>query len=44
MRLSGIKGRVELCINNVWGGICNNSWDNVDASVVCKQLGFPAES
>ena len=34
------SGRVEICINNVWGTICDNSWSSNDARVVCKQLGF----
>ena len=33
-------GRVEVCIDSTWGTICNNNWDNNDASVVCKQLGY----
>ena len=33
-------GRVEICINDVYGTICDETWDNKDASVVCKQLGF----
>ena len=34
------EGTVEICINNLWGTICDTSWGNPEAEVVCKQLGF----
>ena len=39
VRLSD-KQAVEVCIGAFRTGVCSNSWDNTDASVVCRQLNL----
>jgi deleted-in-malignant-brain-tumors protein 1 len=34
------EGRVEICLNKVWGTICSSSWSIVDSNIACRQLGY----
>ena len=48
IRLAGganiTTGRVEICVNNAWGTVCNNRFGTNEAIVICRQLQFSENS
>ena len=34
------NGRLEVCLNGMWGTVCNQQFGAQDAVVVCRSLGY----
>ena len=34
------EGRLEVCLNNAWGTVCNRGFSDDEAVVVCVEQGF----
>ena len=39
MEAGTLEGRVEVCINNAWGTVCDNFFGQEDAETVCASIG-----
>ena len=37
---SEMEGRVEVCVNNRWGTVCDKQWSSAHSKVICRYLGF----
>ena len=40
---SVFDGEVEYCFNSTWTPVCGDDWDESEAAVACRQLGFARE-
>ena len=37
------NGRLEVCLHGHWGAVCEDRFENKDAAVACKNLGFSSD-
>lgn len=34
------EGNIEIMHNGKWGSVCDDEWDQTDADIACRQIGF----
>ena len=39
LKAGTLEGRVEVCINNAWGTVCDTFFGQEDAETVCASIG-----
>ena len=40
---SQYAGRLEICLNGIWGSVCDDLFSNNGAQVACKSLNLPSD-
>ena len=36
-----LEGRVEVCVNNAWGTVCDSTFSMDESAIICNQTGLP---
>lgn len=44
LQLNNETGRLEVCINNQWGGVCHENWTSNETLVAYKKLSMNCPS